>query len=287
MVLAWKLGKNSTLAFLSPGAKLNFICKLTIAWSLTLHAITIHRSMTDKIFEITYASYPIHYSFNYPATRYQFRDYIRKSNALTYDIRADEDLLARARNFLPENSTDSYVEYRALIGLTGKELLKYDCCILHAVSFVYKGFVWLLSAPSGTGKTTQYRNWCRLFPEEIKMISGDMPVLENQDGKIYVYPTSWNGKENIGNKISGPLGGVVYLSQDDENIIKDLSVKEGVPLFMKQFMGLPDNEREIRSLFGILDGMFSNYPVWVYHNRGDDESTLRLRDKINEFLEGE
>lgn len=243
--------------------------------------------MTDKIFEIEYASHIVHYRFNYPATRYQFRDYVRRSDAEDYDVFADEVLLNKARALLPVDSTDAYVEYRTLIGLTGKELLKYDCCILHAVSFVYRGFVWLLSAPSGTGKTTQYLNWLRLFPEEIEMISGDMPVLERkEDGRIFVHPSSWNGKENIGNKISGPLGGLIYLEQSDVNAMDVLGARDGTGLLMKQFMAVPDNEQEIRALFRILDSLFRFYPVWVYHNRGDDESTVLLRNRIDVFLEG-
>ncbi len=135
--------------------------------------------MDKKIFEATYADHPVYYSFLNPATRYQFRNYIRPVNHIDhYEIRVTQEQIEEGRPFLPSNSKDSYIEYRILIQLISKFLLRNECCIFHCASFVYKGYAWLLTAPSGTGKTTQYNNWQRLFPDEIVMISGDMPVLE-------------------------------------------------------------------------------------------------------------
>ena len=112
--------------------------------------------------------------------------------------------------------------------------------------------------------------------------------LERRDDShicIYVHPTSWNGKENIGNKISAPLGGVIYLEQGDQNSIDGLSVHNGILPVYKQFIVLPDTEEEIRSLSRIIETMFRNYPVLKYINLGNDESTILLRNRINEIIE--
>lgn len=129
-------------------------------------------------------------------------------------------------------------------------------------------------------------NWQRLFPDEITMISGDMPVLENRDdGTIWVYPTSWNGKESIGNKISAPLGGIVYLEQGKENSLTVLPARDGmIPLF-SQFIVIPETVEEIKSLTLIMERMFSSYPVMKYVNLGNDDSTVLLRDMINGIME--
>lgn len=242
--------------------------------------------MKERLFKATYAGHPVYYSFLNAATRYLFKSYIKSASVNQFDIKVTQEQIEKGRPFLPPDSKDSYIEYRLLIQLTSKFLLRHYCCVFHCASFVYKGYAWLLTAPSGTGKTTQYFNWQRLFPDEITMISGDMPVLEcKEDGNIYVHPTSWNGKENIGNRISAPLGGVIYLEQGDHNCISSFSVHDGLLPIYQQFIVLPDTKEEILILSNIIETIFKNYPILKYVNQGNDESTILLRETINHILE--
>ena len=243
--------------------------------------------MSERIYEIIYAGHPVYYSFLNQATVYKFKNYIKTAqNIYQYDIKVTPEQIETGRPFLPSDSKDSYIEYRLLIQLTSRFLLRYNCCIFHSVSFVYQGYAWLLTAPSGTGKTTQYCNWKKTFPDEIIMISGDMPVLEcREDEKIYVHPTSWNGKENIGNKISAPLGGIIYLEQGPDNKIDRLSVHDGLLSVYNQFIVIPETKEEISSLCKIIETMFKNYPVLKYLNSGDEYSTVLLRKSISSIME--
>lgn len=240
----------------------------------------------ERVFEIEYANHKIKFMFAYPRTATYFGNNIKLASGFDYDVHVEEERLERARTLLPADSSDSYVEYRALIGLTAQVLLRYKCCIFHCVSFIYKGFAWLLTAPSGTGKTTQYLNWQKLFPEEICMISGDMPVIEQRDhSNLYIHPTTWNGKENIGNRVSARLGGVIYLEQGNHNEIYDLSVKDGLIRILNQFVVIPDTEEEIQSLTSIIDCIFRMYPVKLFRNLGDDQSTLQLKREIDQIIQ--
>lgn len=238
-----------------------------------------------KVFQVEYAGHAVRYSFLYPYTRYDFRDYIRPAEGEEYDIRVWPELIELGRKLLPEDSADHYVEYRCLIPLTARALLKWNASIFHAASFVMGGYAWLVTAPSGTGKTTQYFNWQRLFPGEITMISGDMPVLTPQeDGSILVSGTSWNGKENIGSKLSAPLGGVVLLEQAGENTLSPMEPKDCILPFFNQFIVRPETEDEIRSLALLMEKLLTVAPVWKLRNKGDDESTKLLRGLFMERL---
>ena len=243
--------------------------------------------MNKVIFRAEYAGHPVYYEFLHPGTRLYFGKHLKraveKSNP---DIKVTEALIEKVVPFYPSGTKKSYIEYKLMIQQTGKFLLRYHCCIFHCVSFVYKGYAWLLTAPSGTGKTTQYLNWNRLYPDEIVMISGDMPVLVlNDNSVISVHPTSWNGKENIGNQITAPLGGVICLEQGNKNCMHELKVKDGlIPLF-SQFMAIPETEEEAESLSSIMENIFKNYPSMKFVNVGDDKSTLILRNTINRILE--
>lgn len=238
-----------------------------------------------KIYETEYAGHTIFFRFTYPETKRYFRGILRKSDSVKYDIYSTPQRIEKARRLLPPDSKDGYIEYRSLISLVSKHLLKYHCCIFHCVSFVYQGYAWLLSGPSGIGKTTQYLNWIKMFPDEITMISGDMPVLElKKDQRIWVHPTSWNGKENIGNRIVAPLGGIICLKQDCINYIEKYSVDEGLMPIYSQMIVLPDTKEEITAITDIMNCIFRSYPVWQFPNKGDNESTILLRNTISKKI---
>ena len=110
------------------------------------------------------------------------------------------------------------------------------------------------------------------------MICGDMPALEKRpDGSVWIHPTSWNGKENLGSRISAPLSGIVLLEQDGVNEIMPLTPRQAIPPLLRQFIIRPDTEEQIRALAGILDGTLRSVPVWKLRNLGDDASTELLR----------
>ena len=238
-----------------------------------------------KVYQVEYAGHAIRYSFLCPYTRYDFHDYIRPAEGEEYDIRVSPELIELGRKELPEDSSDHYVEYRCLIPLTARALLKWNACIFHSASFVMGGYAWLVTAPSGTGKTTQYFNWQRLFPGEITMISGDMPVLTPQeDGSILVSGTSWNGKECIGSKQMAPLGGIALLEQAGENILSQMKPKDCILPFFNQFIVRPETEGEIRSLACLMEKLLTAAPVWKLRNKGDDDSTRMLRGQFMDRL---
>lgn len=242
--------------------------------------------MEPSVFQMNYAGHVVHYAFNYPETRFRFRPLPRPASGADYDIRATAEQIEKTRSLLPPDARDGFVEFRALIGLTARELLKYDCCIFHCVSFVWQGRTFLLTAPTGTGKTTQYFNWERLFPGEITMISGDMPVLERrEDGSVWAHPSPWNGKEHIGSAVCGPVAGIALLEQGNENRISPLFPRDAILPFFGQFIVRPDTEEQIRSLARLMDQMLSRIPCFRFVNRGDEASTRLLRSVLTEAAE--
>ena len=239
-----------------------------------------------KIYEVDYAGHTVRFLFRNNETKRYFRTYIRPSCSESYDVSAKESEIEKFR--LYDENRPSYAEYRCLIGLTSMEILKYKCCIFHSASFLFRGKVFLLTGPSGVGKSTQYFNWQTLQPGEITMISGDMPVLEKKaDGTVWVHPTSWNGKENIGNKICGKAAGIVLLEQGAENRIERLSAYDAVLPILRQFLVRPETEEQIRSLAEIADQVLRALPVWRMVNTGDLNSTILLRRTLSKSISGE
>ena len=236
------------------------------------------------IYQVEYAGYPVRYALRWPGTRFFFGEYIHAASGEDYDVRATDEWMDHIRTLMPEDAAPPAVEYRSLIRPTSRPLLRHGCCLFHAAAFLWRRCAWLVTGHSGVGKTTQFRNWQRLFPGEVQMICGDMPVLEGrEDGSVWVHSSPWNGKEQMGNRsLSAPLGGIVRLEQKEENIIYPLPICDAIPVLFRQFMVRPETEAELLSLSRLLEQILQYAPVWFFQNRGNDESTTLLRQTILE-----
>lgn len=239
----------------------------------------------EQVYEAVYAGHPVRYAFLNPDTRQHFKFWLRPVDSADYDIKATPEQVARALAHMPESNPEYYAEYKSLILPTSDYLLRYRCCIFHAVAFLWRERAWVLTAPSGTGKTTQFMNWRKLYPGEIEMICGDLPVLEQRDdGSVWVHSSNWNGKEGVGNNTSALLGGLILLEQGRENRIGPLDVRDSAPQLLCQFAVSLDHEKQIRTVCDMLDAMLRRYPAWKYVNLGDDASTELLRSVIAEEM---
>lgn len=236
--------------------------------------------MPNHVYEMTLAGHTIRYRFRRAKTKYFFRPFLRGSRSEDWDILLNAEDLARGRLIYDESFPDSYVEFRSLRQPSSRFLMGLGCCIFHATAFLYQGGAWLLAAPSGTGKTTQYLNWQRLYPGEIEMICGDMPVLEDRAGTVWVHPSPWNGKENMGGTAAAPLAGIVFLEQGQANRAEKMPARELIKAALQQLVCRPNTEKECLSAAKLLDAALRNARAFRFVNRGDDASTELLREMI-------
>lgn len=237
--------------------------------------------MKREVFSCRFADYTVNYSFLFEETARYFGNRLTPAESGKPDIRMSEEHFAICKTVLNDRR-DGYIEYKGLITLTSQYLLQKQCCILHGVSFIYKDKAWLLCAPSGTGKTTQYRNWHRAHPDEITVISGDMPLLQLKNNRIYVHPTPWNGKEGYCSDLSAPLGGIICLKQGNQNMIRPLLPSDGVIRIFNQLQTVFETEEEIQCMARITQCIFDEYPVMFFTNDGSAKSTEFLRAYLNE-----
>lgn len=242
--------------------------------------------MDENLYRIQYGPHTIRYAFCHQNTNVYFGHWAVRSSGQA-DLRTDPESIRQYQKRIPGYSTEGYAEFRLMMRLTAAKLLEYDSCIFHAVAFELGGKAWLLSAPPGTGKTTQYMNWTRAFPGEINLINGDMPALERrEDGSVWVHPSPWNGKERMYGDISAPLGGIIYLRQGSENVISSPPVWEQLDPVLRQFAVLPETKEQILALMRLTDAVFTGVPVWAFTNLGDPASTALLRETILRTMEG-
>ena len=237
------------------------------------------------------------YAVHYPETIRFFDGYLKTSDECTKADLQFTETISVSKTFLednrwlvnPKEMSPSFLEFQALMLETGNCLLKYHRALFHGAALLWRGFAWIITAPSGTGKTTQLRLWKKLLKNDIRIINGDKPLLWcRDDGSVSVFSSPWRGKERYGVKgLTAPLGGIILLSQNQKNEIRRLRPEEAVlPLYM-EFITFPETKEQILLQAELLRGILETIPVWKLDNLGDEASAELTLNTIMAKLEGD
>lgn len=105
--------------------------------------------------------------------------------------------------------------------------LSSDCIGLHGVTVICGNKAIILSAPSGTGKTTLAKLLQRYCQTVI--INGDFSLLSTDEaGKVYFEPTPFCGTSQKCLNYRLPISRIVFLTQSPHNEWQPLSAREAM-----------------------------------------------------------
>lgn len=200
---------------------------------------------------------------------------------------ADVSMIDEILRITPEVGSRSCAEFNALAYDVSRKLVPFGSVIFHGCAFIWRKKVWIFTAPSGTGKTTQYVQWKRRYGDEIEILNGDKPVIMVDGDSVYVSCSPWKGKERMGNPVSAPLGGIIILSQAEENTVTRLSVRAAAPSIYRRFVLYGTDSDEMKQVCAIEEKMLKSVPVWLLRNLGDLASAELTHDALCAYLDGE
>lgn len=187
------------------------------------------------------------------------------------------DELVRAAAWYPEGGA-AYAEMMELCPRVSDALLPFRRLVFHALAFEWRGRVWLLTGPSGAGKTTHYLRWKLRYGEELRLLNGDKPLLEiPPEGAITVHPSPWYGKEGMQQYFSGPLGGIILLEKAAENRIRRMTPREAAGCLFTQLL-------ITRRACALEQALLERTPLWLLQNRGDSAAAELCRDTLSKEL---
>ncbi len=194
------------------------------------------------------------------------------------------DELAHAAARYPEGGLE-YAEMMELCPRVSDALLPFGRLVFHALAFEWRGRVWLLTGPSGAGKTTHYLRWKLRYGEELRLLNGDKPLLEiPPEGAITVHPSPWYGKEGMQQYFSGPLGGIILLEKAAENRIRRMMPREAAGCLFTQLLITRRDADSVRRACALEQALLERTPLWLLQNRGDSAAAELCRDTLSKEL---
>lgn len=111
--------------------------------------------------------------------------------------------------------------------------LPQDTLLMHASVIRKDGRGYLMTAPSGTGKSTHTYLWYKNIPG-CDLMNDDNPVVRVIGGKAYVYGSPWSGKTPCYRNVSAPIGAIVRIQQRPRNEIRPMNPVESLATLLSQ-----------------------------------------------------
>lgn len=124
--------------------------------------------------------------------------------------------------------------------------------LMHASVIRQGGRGYLMTAPSGTGKSTHTRLWYDNIPG-CDLMNDDNPVVRIwPDGRVIVYGSPWSGKTPCYRNIQAPVGAIVRIQQRPENSIRQLRPMDAFSMLLPQMSSMKWDARVHR---GVCDSI--------------------------------
>lgn len=134
--------------------------------------------------------------------------------------------------------------------------------LLHASVIRKDGYGYLMTAPSGTGKSTHTYLWYKNIPG-CDLMNDDNPVVRMVDGQPVIFGTPWSGKTPCYRNIQAPVGAIVRIQQRKWNEIRRMGPVESLAQLLpaassmkwdkRIYLGICDTLSELIAKVGIYE----------------------------------
>jgi uridine kinase len=133
--------------------------------------------------------------------------------------------------------------------------------LMHCSALSYNGEVILITAHSGTGKSTHARMWREVFGDKVVMINDDKPFLRFENDRLYAIGSPWDGKHHLSTNAKAPVKAICFLSRGDKDSISPMSPNDALSFIFDQIPRYPDSEY-MSKLLSLLDRMLTEVPIY-------------------------
>lgn len=179
----------------------------------------------------------------------------------------------------------SQIENRRF-GLNNSMMLAYsfslceeDTLLVHSSVIRHAGKGYLMTAPSGTGKSTHTYLWYKNIPD-CDLMNDDNPIIRIINGQAIVYGSPWSGKTPCYRNINAPIGGIIRIQRGPKNIIRRLSAIEAFTMMLPSCNNMKWDKRVYTSVCSSLTHLISATRLWELECRPDREAAIVCHNAV-------
>ena len=225
--------------------------------------VTIKTSIEIPDVDIIKEKYYRRYAYNKNGD-YVLYDVLEDSGEVTSHIVISKDLTSASIYCIdlePKGGASLDVRCFNMIG----EVVRIVAChrgyvFLHSSAISYRGEAILVSAPSGTGKSTHANMWVE--HKGASILNDDCPMILPTEEGYRVYGNPWSGKSFVHQNHYALLKAVVFLTRSDTPSIKELPMDERRSKYLSQSYVYPYNAMTLATL-ETLGNIYHAIPTYV------------------------
>lgn len=192
---------------------------------------------------------------------------VKREIMLLYSVNQDWNKIT-----LLQDTTNSIgqVAFEHLTLLLPGVLLRQQVLSFHGVLMEYNGHGIILSASSGTGKTTHARLW-RDYKNAL-IINGDRAVCgwQNDTWMGFGFPWSGSSGEQVNRNV--PIRALVVLERGEKNEVRRISGLESFGAIWPHVLYPAWNREMVGDAMDMVNDFISRVPVYLLKCRPDEES---------------
>ena len=212
---------------------------------------------------------------------YQFIIY-NPQKEICVKMTADEDFRNSHVMFIaPDTSNRRF-------GLNNSMMLAYSFALcgegtllVHSSVIRHAGKAYMMTAPSGTGKSTHTYLWYKNIPD-CDLMNDDNPIIRMVDGRAIVYGSPWSGKTPCYRNIEAPIGGIVRIKQSPDNKIRRLPPIEAFTTMLSACNNMKWDKRVYTSVCTTLSELVAATRLWELECRPDKEAAIVCHDAVTQ-----
>ena len=228
-------------------------------------------------FRIRIAGKVIEVNCVHPRTVFACKDYLTSSDSTDYVLSISQDDIDERRRIISYYTfgkttcvkTDSTIsiEQTILLNEIADLMLNFDTLLMHGAVVSYNGSAYMITAPSGTGKSTRARLWLDAFPGAI-IVNGDKPLIKVTPDAVFACGTPWCGKEGWNTNVMVPLKAIFLLERADDNrktSIEEISIGNAFPVLYQQ-THRPIDAEKMRKTIELLKRLEGKLKIYRYRS---------------------
>lgn len=155
-----------------------------------------------------------------------------------------------------------------------------DTVLIHSSVIRCDGKGYLMTAPSGTGKSTHTHLWYTTIPG-CDLMNDDNPIIRIADGKPVVYGSPWSGKTPCYRNIEAPIGGIVRIRQYHENVIRKLGAVESFTTLLPACSNMKWDAKVYGGVCDSITKFIQTCNIWELGCLPNSEAAILCHDTIS------